>query len=275
MIARLVEWFSRALDPQDRDAVLGDLSESGISGAHALRDICSLWIRRQLTEWRRPAPWIALLTLVIPLGLLLGAISLWVADFSAPIFRAMNHWRGLDPFLFFFSITLDWQWLSPAMLASWSWSVGCAIGSVSRRAAPLNALLLAAALIAGATAHWPLSLRVRNDIHYDPIFDLPFYGIVYPVIVQLLFVLLPALLGIRHGAGLRKLRPQIRAFAAVAILLNLAAISIQIWAWLEFSSAFGQPGLWDGWLGIVFQLLALWPAAYWLARARTRRKALA
>jgi hypothetical protein len=43
----LVDIASRMLEPDERDAVRGDLAESGVTGGYALRDLLGLLARRQ------------------------------------------------------------------------------------------------------------------------------------------------------------------------------------------------------------------------------------
>jgi hypothetical protein len=47
---RLVEHLSRWLGSEDRDAVLGDVAESGVHGRRALQDVSGLVLRRQMTS---------------------------------------------------------------------------------------------------------------------------------------------------------------------------------------------------------------------------------
>ena len=47
MLWRLVNIVARILHPDERDAVCGDLVESGATGGQALRDVFGLVIRRQ------------------------------------------------------------------------------------------------------------------------------------------------------------------------------------------------------------------------------------
>jgi hypothetical protein len=76
----LVERLSRRLEPGERDAVLGDIAESGESGRGALRDLLGLAVRRQaaaLTE-ARSRDGLALAGLIAPVGMLTGPASWWV-----------------------------------------------------------------------------------------------------------------------------------------------------------------------------------------------------
>jgi sec-independent protein translocase protein TatC len=47
----LIETMSRLLEPNERDAVLGDLSESSELAGRALLDVLGLVVRRQLASW--------------------------------------------------------------------------------------------------------------------------------------------------------------------------------------------------------------------------------
>jgi hypothetical protein len=58
-------WFlrllARALEPVEREVVLGDLAESSGTNCSAIRDLLGLIIRRQAGLWSVWRPWIALL----------------------------------------------------------------------------------------------------------------------------------------------------------------------------------------------------------------------
>ena len=55
-------WFlsflARALEPPERDAVLGDLAESGEGVGPAMRDLLGLIVRRQVGLWLSWRPWL-------------------------------------------------------------------------------------------------------------------------------------------------------------------------------------------------------------------------
>jgi hypothetical protein len=74
---------SGALEPQEREAVRGDFAESGESGGQALRDLLGLIIRRHAALWKDPGPWVTLLGLVVPLGMMLSLVSRRVPGLSA------------------------------------------------------------------------------------------------------------------------------------------------------------------------------------------------
>ena len=176
-----------------------------------MRDVVGLWIRRQIGLWREGPPWAVLFGLVLPFGLLLGAVALCTPDT-----RTLFNWKyggSLD-----LSVSDDPSY--PMMMASWflvlsswSWSVGFAIGSVSRRAAPFHALLFGAALLAGEFVRVPLALRSKDFPDYAAAFEGFSYRLVLAVAAQMLFVLLPSIWGMRRGLELRTLTPAIRTTA--------------------------------------------------------------
>jgi len=89
----LVDKASGLLDPDDRNAVLGEFSESGTSGAQALFDLLGLIVRRQLALWRDWHPWLALMGVVIPLGVLLSVACRGLAEGSATtLYLHINGW---------------------------------------------------------------------------------------------------------------------------------------------------------------------------------------
>ena len=55
------------LEPDERDAVQGDLAELGVTGMRALRDLLGLIVRRQALAWTDRRPWLPLGVLVVPL----------------------------------------------------------------------------------------------------------------------------------------------------------------------------------------------------------------
>jgi hypothetical protein len=94
---RLLEIAARFLDATDRETVLGDLAESGETRSKALREVLGLVVRRQAGLWRDWHPWVALLALTLPVGLLLSLSSASLVgryDLYLWIFR---NYGTLDP----------------------------------------------------------------------------------------------------------------------------------------------------------------------------------
>ena len=117
----------RLLDPGERDAVLGDIMESGEGGLRALFGILGLAVRRQALLWRQWRPWCAAFAIALPGSLILMGASL----------AAYRAWRqGLAAS---FPVGVE----RTLLLAAWAWTGGRLVGSLSRRT--LWASLLAAA----------------------------------------------------------------------------------------------------------------------------------
>jgi len=196
-LSRFVEIASEMLEPDERDAVRGDLAESGASARQALRDVLGLVARRQAALWKHWRPWLALAGLV-PLGMLLSLVARRTADGSAIyIWMYANNWDWaiLDNPAFWLilapyaaKILLAYLILSCVACAS-----GFALGSVSRQAVYTNAALFClVVLILGPPS--------RHIVNNQAVFSLTFYSAIFPLIVQTMLVLLPSLWGMRWAA---------------------------------------------------------------------------
>ena len=77
---RLVEVLARLLKPGEREAVLGDLLETGEGGWRGLLDVLGLVTRRQLSHWKNWQPWLAVFGLALPGSLILMGTSVSVSS---------------------------------------------------------------------------------------------------------------------------------------------------------------------------------------------------
>jgi hypothetical protein len=130
---RLVDILSRALDADERLAVCGDFAESGASGGEALLDVLGLVIRRQVAVWTHWQPWLCLVCIVVPLGMLLSIVSRNTAHISAIyIWLYANNWEwrdlGNSGFRYEFAHTLGMVSGWYLALACWSWTGGFMLG---------------------------------------------------------------------------------------------------------------------------------------------------
>jgi hypothetical protein len=75
----LVDFVSQLLEPEEREAVQGDLMEAGEGDWQALRDVLGLVVRRQAGLWKNWRPWLAAFGLAVPSTLLLMGFSLSVS----------------------------------------------------------------------------------------------------------------------------------------------------------------------------------------------------
>jgi hypothetical protein len=195
----LVDRLSRLLEPDEREAVRGDLAESGESGRQALRGVLGLVVRRQAALWKDWRPWLALL--VVPLGMPLSLVSMRTSDHSAIyIWLYANNWdwaflrnTGFRHDLAHFSAVVLVSYLT---LICWSWTSGFLLGFLSRRAIQVNGTLFCLVLLLADFLGAP---PIRYFDNNAAVFALTFYRVMFPLIVQAVLVLLPSLWGMRQG----------------------------------------------------------------------------
>jgi hypothetical protein len=125
----LVEVAARLLERDEREAVLGDLLETGEGAWQGLLDVLGLVVRRQLSHWKNWQPWLAVFGLALPGSLILMGVSVSVSSMYE---RLIDH-RILigsshaihEGFL---------QLICPGLLLiGCSWACGFVMGSLSRR----------------------------------------------------------------------------------------------------------------------------------------------
>ena len=275
---RLVDRLCRLLERDERDAVCGDLAESGLSASRALREVAGLVLRRQTELWLEWRPWAALVTIAIPLGFLLSVASRWFADgtaFHLSLYSRTGDWAyfaipGWRRDFLASAATATLMWLA---LAAWSWTAGFALSRVSRRAWWSVSVLFASTVVLGTLASTTTGAQGYPEAHFRPI------GLYLTGMMRMLVVVLPALYGIDAARDVRR-RPWSTVAVAVATVA-LTALSAKV---LEGSMIFGwgvmrpQPGP-DGIVGTADDLRPLWwlsfvmawPAAFVLMNAVSSR----
>jgi hypothetical protein len=129
---RLVNAISELLERDEREAVMGDLVESGESAWQALLCTLGLIIRRQALLWKNWRPWLAAFGLALPASLLLMGFSLSVSNAYQQLIGATG--ITMRPGL---SLLL----CNVLLLAGWSWTGGFVVGSISRRTVWISAAL--------------------------------------------------------------------------------------------------------------------------------------
>ncbi|MCW5981947.1 MAG: hypothetical protein KIT09_27935 [Bryobacteraceae bacterium] len=143
---RLAEAISRALEADEREAVLGDLAESGARGGLAVLDVLNLVVRRQAAQWRAWRPWLAI-AVVGPLGFLLLDFAVFVGRSYHLYFWIVQNYAVIDPgALEETGLTLGRGGSALAchsfLLAAWSWTAGMTLAFLSRRTVGPAATLL-------------------------------------------------------------------------------------------------------------------------------------
>jgi hypothetical protein len=198
---RVVDRLSCLLDANEREAVLGDLTELRVSSRQGVAEIIGLVARRQLRVWAGWRPWFVVTGLVVPLGIVLSRVSRRWADLDA-----VYAWLYVD----------NWTWAHLASSGSrrelltigviflaqcltlpcCAWMIGFAAGTLSRRTAWMSGALFSG-VVYGATLGMPRP-GLLNPAH-AVVFSVTFYRVVFPIVFRAAFVCLPALAGLRHS----------------------------------------------------------------------------
>lgn len=281
----LVDVISRTLDADEREAVRGDLAESGATGRQALRDVFGLVFRRQAALWMHWKPWLTLVFLIVPLSMLLSLASKRTSDGSSVyiwMYAGNWNWDLLKNAGFWYELVhVIWIVLLEYMtLACLSWTCGFVLGSASRRMVQMNGVLLCLALLFGVLLGAPLYLAYYSRylqhvftlrrFAADPVAVGTFYR-VFPVIVQALLVAVPSLWGMHRGAGSARPRLLPGAMLWTAAIMTLALMVIQA-PGLGFFLGFPKwYWIWQSWPIRLLRIAVYWPVAYLAASALSRR----
>jgi hypothetical protein len=286
---RLVDISSGMLDSAEREAVRGDLSESGETGSQALREVLGLVIRRQAALWADWRPWLSLVSVVVPLGMLLSIISRSTADLSSVyiwMYADNLDWDLLVSrgFWYEFAHCIPIVFMLYLTLVCWAWTAGFVVAYVSRRVIQANRFLFCLMLLFGVLLAAPKYLEYYG--HYvpralglpfvpnlnAPVFAQAFYRVILPLIVQAVLVAAPSLWGMRWGAKATRLRPLVRLIACIVAAATLASMVIQEPGFWLFLRAYWRPGIWQGWQMHLLQFVVYWPVMYLVAAAIRRRR---
>lgn len=236
----VVDRLSRMLEHDEREAVCGDFAESGETGWRALRNLLGLIVRRQAALWKGWQPWLTIVGLVGPLGMLLSLNIRMVATGSAiPIWMYLNNWT--------------WAYLTNAgarvdfihnsedifktylLLICWSWASGFMLGSQSRRTIPVNGTLFCLVILFARLLEAPPNPPAWTERHGDPnaaVFSLTFYRLVFPLILQAVLVLIPAVCGMRQSLRLPSCPAGVRVILWGSSFVTVTVLAIRNWGWI-------------------------------------------
>jgi len=133
----VVEVAAQLLEHSEREAVLGDLTETNEGAWQGLAGIFGLAVRRQLALWKNWRPWLASFGLALPCSLLLMGLSLSISQayqrlINSTVFKDTGITVGPGLALLLCNLLL---------LIAWSWTGGFVMGSVSRRTVRVSAAL--------------------------------------------------------------------------------------------------------------------------------------
>ena len=274
----LADLTAQLLESHEREAVRGDLAECGVGGWRAFREVLGLVLRRQAGLWTEWRPWLALVAVVLPLGILLSHASRSWADSSAldiSLYLRLWDWSYLEyPGWRRDLLGAVWSMgLSAAALSVWSWTCGYMLACVSRRTVWVAAIAFAL-VVFFATLGTSTVARISHDK-----FAGHFYGVVLPRLFRTAFVMVPLLWGI-HSRRKGVIRPT-TLFVGAAVVIILTVLKSPglenslVWGRGLYRNAgpdrtFGTSDdprpLWP------VALVMLWPTAYILATAMPNRQ---
>jgi len=249
---RLTICVSRMLDADERDAALGDLTESGATGFEALRDLLGLVARRQAGLWKDWQPWLALLGVACLAGIQILTRAVFLGGSIARQYATYRSYGvfyelGLPP-----ALEMSGLVCQAAALILWCWTGGFVLASMSRRT-----LWVSSSAVLAIWLHFAaLMLRFVPSTF----------------VLQVLACALPALLGARQGLKRSALSTR-SAWLLTFAVLTLTALAAwwEIWRGLALIAGGWLPGPARWQAQIIPFVLVSWPV-WWIAgTARPRR----
>jgi hypothetical protein len=261
----LLRVLAHALEPAERDVVLGDLAESGEGIGAATRNLLGLVVRRQAGLWLSWRPWLALLGVGCLAGLSLSRI---VHRLNVDLYK---HAAGYATSLSAREEVAFLICLAGA-LAVWSWTGGFVLGSLSGRAVWLTWSVFYFVVLDSAFARFVLmgNIVLRNPhTHETPLDSIQgtlrlLMVTTLPLSMAALLFLFPALFGAFVGVRRRILAVH---HAALIGAVSTAFTILTTWSTGWYDPAH-LPARWPlvPWsTRLVPFLLASLPAAYLLA----------
>jgi hypothetical protein len=202
--ARLTAWLvatlAGTLRPAEREAVCGDIEERADSDLRAITDITGLVLRRQAALWWAWHPWVAVFTIVAPVGLALSALSAyWAGGTSIYAWLYLDNWTwghlhspGERRELAFVAVGLG---LNALTIAVWAWTGGQALQVISPATRWLSVPLLCLVTFVGTGDLTLHAAAAANPAVFASTFD----RVVAPCLYRTLLVVLPAWSGARQA----------------------------------------------------------------------------
>ena len=223
----VVDVLLRALDPIERGVVEGDFNEMHLPQARALRELSGLLVRRQLAAWLDWRPWAAVVFVALPLGMVLSLVSRYWANVTAIYaWLYIDNWTsgylaspGARSYLLHTTTVFSVECVA---LILWAWTIGLAVASVSRRTVWATYALFGLVLFAGTFGS--TTTAVRNSAN-AAVFSLTLYSVGLPLVFRIVFILLPALHGMRKAIREPTITWGHAAALAVSVTLVTAVVA--------------------------------------------------
>jgi hypothetical protein len=215
---RSTQALSRALDSGEREIVLGDLAELGMSDRQAFKGVLGLVLRRQLGLWKEWQPWFVLVAIVVPIGPLLATQSMGLNIFPGLVMwlhYGVSYRTGVSS-----AADLAEICFRASALVTWSWTSAFALGALSRKTIWANGVLffVLCAIFAVYRSPYPVRFLWATPWAWTPI------------ISNFLAVLLPAYWGLRIGTeSPRTTLPWMIPLAVWTVIIGGLAFWTQGW----------------------------------------------
>ncbi len=268
-MSRLCWWFvqglSRLLDVNEGEAARGDLQESGESGGQAVVELLGLVVRRYAAPWMHWQPWAAPLGLAAPFMLLFGGRGVsepWLGAVGLQIHALWHYKARYQVGLPVFEDELNIVCLC-LLLVIWAWAGGYAFGLLARRLAWVHPALL---LVLFWMCVFPIAIMLT--------WGMP--DIVLSLIPQVVFLLIPLLIGIyygsrSHGVSARRAILAALTLAVLTVVAQIgesrAALALDVWSRGEsMDSRMVWNPHWFPFAAILWQFGILGAIAFWRGR---------
>ncbi len=267
---RFVDILSGMLDADERQAVRGDLAESGESIVRATGDVLGLIARRQIGLWTEWQPWLALLGVACLAGLPLSRILFrFNVDLSQQLMAYQIYGVHFGTLL---TPQQDMAWLLCLGIAllMWLWTCGFVLGSLSGRATWVTWSVFYLTVLDSAWVRFVLSGSITLP-KAGPL--RLFVATIVPFNIVTLLFLLAGLGGAFLGAR-RRVLPLRTAYVMASAITIFTILVIWMGGWYETAHEVWSGGAWPGvsWTTRLLPFLVVsWPAAYLLATANRKQ----
>ena len=277
----LIRRIIRTLEPDLQDAVVGDVAELKMGDRRAVCELLGLVLRRQAMPWRSWKPWLGLVGIVGPVGVILSHVCVGVV--GGLFMQVLIYWQYGVPYSSGLTEAQEFESLVCGSLAviCFSWVGGFVLGTLSGDTlyvnrtlfclvwfclcGPVRTLIILGRLLLNSLHLVPLSGLV---VHNFGVFDFIFF-VAFPLVLELLLFLLPALAGMRQGRRGRKLG-MLRTLLLAVTVATLTALVTWMGGWRQVALERWSEGTWNpggpSWQERVVPLLVVsWPVLYLLA----------
>jgi hypothetical protein len=223
--AAIAHLLLQTLEPEERAVVEGDLAELNVPQSRAIAELLGLVARRQVAAWLEWRPWAALL-MALPLGMMLSLISrYWARGTAIYAWLYLENWTpaylaspGARGDLLHAITALALECLA---LVGWAWTIGLAVGSVSRRTLYVTSAAFAAIVFVGTVGSTTIS--VRNPAN-AVVFSRALYREGLPLAFRVALVLIPAF----HGMSRPSRQPALTLTRAAILATSVALVTITV-----------------------------------------------